>query len=185
MTPDSEKRLLSYVEGYVRSRVAGHDVPEPPQAEALNVSKGVFVTLRIRGELRGCIGSIEPRGTLVDLAAHMADAALADDRFIGQRIQPLELDGLEVELTILDTPRPISGVDEFEVGRDGVIIDIGGRRGVFLPQVAVEQGWTAERTFDECCRHKLGLPSGAWRLPGARLFAFGGHKIHRSSAVTD
>lgn len=185
MTAEAEQRLLSFVEDYVRSRVAGGEPPTPPVDEAFQLLRGLFVTLRVRGDLRGCIGSIEPRAPLAALAAEMADAALADERFVGRRIQGLELDGLEVELTLLAEPRAITGLEEFEVGRDGVIIEVGARRGVFLPQVAVEQGWTAEQTFEECCRHKLCLPPGAWRLPGARLFAFEGRKIRRSDAVTD
>lgn len=179
MQPGDQRLLLVFAEEWVRARVAGSPLPAIPQGEGFEVELGLFVTLRIEGELRGCIGSIEPRGRVSDLTAEMADAALEDSRFVHERIQPEELDHLELEITLLGKPRRISGPSEIEVGRHGIIVRVGGMSGVYLPQVATEQGWSALQTLEFCCRHKLGMPADSWRLPDAVVSVFEGSILSR------
>ena len=104
-------------------------------------------------------------------------SALEDPRF--PPVEPAELQGLRLEISVLEPPRPIRSVEEFDHLRHGIIITKGGRRGLFLPQVAREQGWDKQQTLEMVCG-KAGLSPGAWREPDARLevftaFVFGKH----------
>jgi hypothetical protein len=122
--------------------------------------QGAFVTLKERGQLRGCIGRIVHDGPLPQLVSMVAfEAAFRDPRF-----QPLgrqELDRVDVEISLLTPPRPVPSARDVFVGRDGVVLRKGGRSAVFLPQVAPEQGWTRDQMLDELCL-KAGLPARCW-----------------------
>ncbi len=147
----------------------GGALPAPPRDAALQVKAGVFVSLHHRGELRGCIGHIEADQPLAALAGRMACAAACDD----PRFPPLaadELDGLEVEVSVLEAPVAGSAKD-FVTGRHGVIVTLGHARGLLLPQVATEMGWGAEQMLEGASR-KAGLPRDAWRRPDAVIELF-------------
>lgn len=116
------------------------DVAAMDLAPPLHASAASFVTLHILGDLRGCIGSIEPRRALAADVAHNAFAAAFHD----PRFDPLderEFDALDIEISVLGVPEPITFSSEaallqqLAVGRDGLILEQDGRRGVFLPQV--------------------------------------------------
>jgi len=150
----------------------------PPDAAALGVPGdpvwikpyGTFVTLKRRGELRGCIGHIFPVEPLwQDLRDNALSAALHDPRF--PPVSRAELSSLELEVSILTEPRPVAGPEGFEVGRHGVVLTAQGRRAVFLPQVAPEQGWDRETTLHHLAL-KAGLAGDAWRAPDARFEVF-------------
>jgi AmmeMemoRadiSam system protein B/AmmeMemoRadiSam system protein A len=130
---------------------------------------GAFVTLKRAGNLRGCIGAIYPRQPLwkavVENAIH---AAWNDRRFA--HVEKAELPELSVEISVLTPPREIPSPEGFEVGRHGIICEKEGRRAVFLPQVAPEQGWDREETLNHLAR-KAGLAPDAWR-EGARFWVF-------------
>lgn len=137
--------------------------------EALQQPGGAFVTLRRNGELRGCIGVIDPRGPLYAVVADQAaNAALRDPRF--SPVTAAELSDLAIEVSVLSAPRPIESWTEFVVGDQGVIMSRDGRRAVFLPEVPIDQGWGAEETLSHLAR-KAGLEPQAWRN-GARLAVF-------------
>jgi AmmeMemoRadiSam system protein A len=123
----------------------------------------LFVTLRKQGELRGCIGLIETDLSLEEAVRECAVSAANDPRF-----EPLSRDEAEstrIEISILDGWKEIHGPGEIEVGRHGLMITRGSRRGLLLPQVAVEQGWDAGRFLEEVCSKAL-LPRDAWRSGG-------------------
>ena len=122
---------------------------------------GAFVTLKRHGELRGCIGYIEPREPLyLAVLANGDNAARRDPRF--NPVEPAELDGLEIEVSVLTPPRPIESWQAFKVGEQGIVLSKAGRRAVFLPEVATEQGWTREETLSQLSL-KAGLPANAWQ----------------------
>jgi AmmeMemoRadiSam system protein A len=140
------------------------EVPPGPLCEKC----GAFVTLHQMGRLRGCIGYIESLKPLYQTVAECAmAAALHDPRF--DRVTPEELPSLHVEISVLSPLVEITP-DKVEVGRHGLLISRGGRRGVLLPQVAVEWKWNREQFLEETCL-KAGLPPDAWRH-GARIQAF-------------
>jgi AmmeMemoRadiSam system protein A len=173
LSPGSRADLL----GLARGTLAAHFRGQPPprlasdRAEAFGEPRGLFVTLRKDGELRGCIGTLAPTGDLTRCVPEYAlRAALEDPRFA-----PLaedELPHCTLEISVLTAPRSIEGPDEIEIGRDGLILEVGRRRGLLLPQVAEEWGFDAARFLAEVAR-KAGLPPDAWRDADARLWAFG------------
>jgi AmmeMemoRadiSam system protein A len=129
-----------------------------------------FVTLTVDGELRGCMGNLDPTRPLREsVAASALSAALDDPRF--PRVRSDELPGIEVGVSVLGPASPIADRGTFRPGVDGVIVERGGRRGLLLPEVATEWSWGATEMFTAVCR-KAGLPGDAWRDPGTRLFAF-------------
>jgi len=149
---------------------------EPPprlasdRAEAFGEARGLFVTLHKGGGLRGCIGTLEPLGDLTRVICEYAlRAALEDPRF--PPLSAEELPECRIEISVLTPPEEISGPGEIEIGKDGLILESRGRRGLLLPQVATEWGFDAEKFLAEVSR-KAGLPPDAWREPGARMWSF-------------
>ena len=131
--------------------------------------RGVFVTLHIGERLRGCVGVVEPEHSLGDSVVRCATgAAMRDPRFPAMR--PYELSRLQIEISLLSTPRPIRP-EEIEIGSHGLLIVQGTHRGLLLPQVAVNHHLTAGQFLTETCR-KAELPADAWRDPEASLFGF-------------
>lgn len=142
----------------------------PPPTGALAEHRGAFVTLHGGdGDLRGCVGLMRSDRPLLETVARMAvAAAIEDGRF--EPVTEAELDGLSVEVSALSPLGPIRP-EEVEVGRHGLLIGKGGRRGVLLPQVPGEQGWDRETFLVHTCR-KAGLPDHAWKEPGVELLGF-------------
>ncbi len=140
-----------------------------PQDPELGKSFGAFVTLRKRGRLRGCIGQIGSDGSLLEVVAHCAKAAaLEDPRFEPVRVD--ELPEIEIELSVLSPLEEIAP-DQIEVGKHGLMVSAGPRRGVLLPQVAIECHWAAGRFLEETCA-KAGLKRDAWREPETKIHGF-------------
>jgi AmmeMemoRadiSam system protein A len=146
------------------------EVPDEfPSDSPLREVRGVFVTLTERGDLRGCIGSIIGVEPLAKGVAHQAmNSAFHDPRF--PALRPEELDGIEIEISVLTPPTRVPGYEAIEVGRHGVVIEKDGYRAVFLPQVAPEQGWDRETMLSHLCR-KAGLGPEEWRR-GAKFEVF-------------
>ena len=144
-------------------------IPDPQSLIPRGLLAGAFVTLRIKGTLRGCIGYPEPELPLVEVVERCAvSAALSDPRF--PPLTAAEWTEVDLELSVLG---PIERVDDIRgviVGRDGLIAEFGRRRGLLLPQVAVEWKWDASEFAAQTCI-KAGLPSDAWQK-GAKLFKF-------------
>jgi AmmeMemoRadiSam system protein A len=159
-----------------RSALEAHFRGDPPprlgsdRAESFGQVRALFVTLRRRGNLRGCIGTLSPEGDLTRMVPRFAlRAALEDPRF--PPLAPEELPECEIEISVLTPPAAVEDPETIEIGRDGLIIESRGQSGLLLPQVATEWGFDRERFLAEVCR-KAGLSPGAWREPGARLWAF-------------
>ena len=146
---------------------ASPDIPAPPHG-TLREKLGSFVTLKCGGHLRGCIGTIIPQEELYRNVARMGFAsAFQDHRFPSLRRE--ELDDTEIEVSVLGPIMPCPDPEQIEVGRHGLLLRLGGRSGVFLPKVPVEQGWNRLDYLENLCR-KAGLPGGSWKDPNAQLF---------------
>jgi AmmeMemoRadiSam system protein B/AmmeMemoRadiSam system protein A len=141
-----------------------------PKLSALAADRGAFVTLKERGELRGCIGHIhaaEPLYlTVRDVAAH---AALRDPRF--QPVSKSELDKLTYEISVLSPLRHVSDISQIRVGLHGLVVRKGDTQGLLLPQVATEFKWDRQTFVRETCM-KAGLSAEAWRDADTDLFMF-------------
>jgi AmmeMemoRadiSam system protein A len=131
---------------------------------------GAFVTIREEGELRGCIGYIESSLPLWRVVEEVAEkAAFEDPRF--SPLEPQEFGRMTIEVSVLTVPERMKNPDEIVVGEHGLIIELTGRRGLLLPQVATEYGWDREQFLRHVCR-KAGLSSDAWRDPAATVHLF-------------
>jgi hypothetical protein len=147
----------------------GSVIEDPTGRPELATPRAAFVTLTKRGALRGCIGFIEPVAPLGRTVVQAAICAATEDpRF--RALAASELKDIRVEISVLTPLREIDDPAEVEVGRHGLVVERDGRRGLLLPQVAVENGWDRV-TFLEEGSLKAGLPRDAWRR-GARLFVF-------------
>jgi len=135
----------------------------------LAVPSGAFVTLKKRGQLRGCIGHVEATLPLFETVAQCAvSSAVRDPRF--PPVTANELPELHLEISVMTPPAPIASVEEIVVGRDGLIIEKGFRRGLLLPQVPVEWGWDRDEFLVHLCR-KAGLGPDEWKS-GATIYSF-------------
>lgn len=154
----------------------------------LKARHGAFVTLRIRGELRGCIGHTRSIESLAEAVRDNAiNAALRDPRF-----PPLTLEELEhthIEISALcpgaapDTPFiPVQDISEIVIGRDGLYLDHAGARGggLLLPQVAVERHWDVHQFLEALCT-KAGAEPSAWKDKGCELFRFSAQVFEEAS----
>lgn len=156
------------IEAAVRGRDPAHAAkpPDDPRPHA-----GVFVTLHKLNHLRGCIGTLDASLPLADAVRQAAtNAALQDPRFAP--VEPAELPHLHIEVSILSPPTPMRTLDDLELGRHGVIVQRGPRRGLFLPQVAQMHRLSKEEFVTRCCAEKANLPPDAWRDPETEVLLF-------------
>jgi AmmeMemoRadiSam system protein A len=166
-----KKLLLRLVRETISRYLRTETVPLPRGGSArLLRESGAFVTLKSRGELRGCIGRIQPEGPLIRLVGTLAlDSAFRDPRF--RPVSAAEVKDLTIEVSVLTPLASVAGPDAIQPGRDGVVLRVGERSAVFLPQVATEQGWGRTQLLDNLAQ-KAGLPPSAWRDKNAKLLTF-------------
>jgi len=172
LTAEARAELLTIARQAVAMAVKEHKryAPPEPRSAALLEERGAFVTLKKRGQLRGCIGHTVPQQplylTVRDVAVY---AALQDPRF--PAVAPAELDDLEFEISVLSPFRKVRDPREVRVGEHGLLVRRGSREGLLLPQVPVELKWDRQTFLEECC-HKAGLPADAWKDRETDLFVF-------------
>jgi len=172
-SPEQRKILLGIAHEAIATGIAGGPLGLGPQFSSASTStgwagllepRGVFTTLYLDGELRGCVGYPSPIRPLYQAVAETARAAAFED----SRFWPVaaeEAPELKISLSVLSPLFPIEA-GQVEVGRHGLVISDGLRRGLLLPQVPVEHGWDRETFLEQTCR-KAGLPAGAWRKAAA------------------
>jgi AmmeMemoRadiSam system protein A len=162
--------ILKFARQVVVEAVTLGRLPEHVPTQGIFAERrGVFVTLRNTGRLRGCIGVVEAETSLGDSVARCAaGAALQDPRFAPMRVA--DLNRLQIEISLLSQPEPIA-INAIEIGRHGLIVVSGDRRGLLLPQVAVEHQLDREQFLSETCR-KANLLRDAWRDARTQIFGF-------------
>jgi AmmeMemoRadiSam system protein A len=181
LDPEERHKLLRLARSALEARVKREPPPAVERGGVLDEPLGAFVSIHNEDELRGCLGRLGVRAplaeTVADLAAVVSDS---DPRFAP--VSPAELPDLEVEISVLTPEREIASIDEIEVGRHGLIVEQGYRRGLLLPQVASERGWDVETFLAHTCL-KAGLPEHAWRS-GVKILVFEAQVFsERSSAA--
>ena len=166
-----KKELLRIARSGIKSFLRGvSDSSDIVSKSELNVPRGVFVTLRVKGELRGCIGYVEPRLPLAQAVREVAvKAATEDPRFLPLTVEELESTGIEI--SVLSPLTKIHDPQSVEVGKHGLVIDAGYARGLLLPSVAVEYRWTKEEFLDHTAI-KAGLSPDIWRSGKVSIFSF-------------
>jgi hypothetical protein len=137
-------------------------VNESDLSHAMKSDCGSFVTLHKNGALRGCIGRFVADEPLYAIVQKMAIAAATEDQRFPV-VEKIEMDEIELEISVLTPLQKIESVDEIEMGRHGIYIKKGFASGTFLPQVAIETGWTKEEFLGYCSRNKAGLGWDGWK----------------------
>jgi len=161
MNEADRRALLDLARRAIDAHLRGDRPPEPPAESFWATPAGVFVSLHDRDALRGCIGQVEPIHPLGRILVRCAvSGATEDPRF--PPVTLAELPRLALELSILGPLEAVRGADDVIVGRHGLMIQSGHRRGLLLPQVAVEWSWDRETFLAHTCR-KAGLAADAWR----------------------
>jgi AmmeMemoRadiSam system protein A len=174
MFTDAQQRaLVEIARSAVTGAIAGDRpvAPRPEDLEGLPSASGAFVTLKRDGQLRGGNRTLECRQPLAEEIARVAvSAAREDPRF--DALRPEELDDLDVEVSVLGPLEEIDPHDPaaIEIGRHGLVVEQGHRRGLLLPQVATEWGWNREQFLSQTCK-KAGLALDGWQR-GAKVYRF-------------
>jgi len=165
---EERKTLLQLAHRAIAARLKREAINLTAPSEHLAENRGAFTTLHSDGNLRGCIGyplAIAP--LYQTIAETAAAAAFEDPRFMPVREE--DLPHLTVDISVLSPLHPIRP-EEVIVGKHGLVVTRGGRRGLLLPQVPVELGWDRETFLEQTCMKAL-LPPDSWKY-GARLEAF-------------
>lgn len=169
-SPAQKKELLAFARKSIHRFLTTQTAPlARPDDPRLLKKQGAFVTLKINGRLRGCIGHMAENMPLSQVVGAMAlQAAFNDHRFRPLTIS--EFDDIHIEISVLTPFKKIKDVQQIQVGRDGVLIRKAGHQAVFLPQVAPEQGWNRDQMLQHLCT-KAGLAPDDWKK-GADFFTF-------------
>jgi len=171
LSEEEKKELIRIARETIEHKIKGKPIPKfTPLTKTLEEERGVFVTLKKDGQLRGCIGYIQPIKPLYQAVPDMAvQSSTADPRF--PSVTEEELKKIEIEISVLTVPVRAK-VEEIVLGKHGVIVKRGYNQGVFLPQVATETGWTKEEFLSNLCSHKAGLSPDEWKDKETELYIF-------------
>ncbi|VVB73705.1 Uncharacterised protein [uncultured archaeon] len=171
------KALIDFAHKTIESYIKDEMVLEITDApKKLKEKRGAFVTLKVKGELRGCIGHPLPVAPLIEAVRDLAISSATED----YRFSPItmdELGELQIEISILTVPEELKLKDRKEapkhikVGRDGLVIDLDYNKGLLLPQVAVEEGWNSKQFLEHTC-WKASIPEDSWLDKEAKIFTF-------------
>jgi len=140
--------------------------------DLFNAQLGCFVSLHNNGQLRGCIGQFQPTTPLINTISQMAVAATTDSRFNGNPVTFLEMEMIDIEISVLSPMVLTENPLEMELGVHGIYIISGNRGGCYLPQVATDTGWDKETFLSSCCGDKAGLSPDAWRTGDAEVYLY-------------
>jgi AmmeMemoRadiSam system radical SAM enzyme/AmmeMemoRadiSam system protein B/AmmeMemoRadiSam system protein A len=182
LTAQQKQEVLAAVGAMVRASAVGTPAAFPAALAELSQRRvaGAFVSLKRGRHLRSCCGMMGAPIALAQAVAQAADRAIwEDERF--PPVSPSELDHLDLELWLLANPQP-SSVPAAErtqaiiLGKHGIVVQRGQARGLFLPGVATENNWNAERFLDQVCV-KAGLHPTAWRDETTTLLTFEGEAL--------
>ncbi len=169
LSVEQKRALIKLARGSVEAHVLKRPLPSVDLKDPVLAKNGAaFVTIRKKGELRGCIGHIIAIEPLARSVRDNAVAASSDDpRF--PPVAPDELKDIDIEISVLTEPEPLPNPMDVRVGTDGLIIQRGFNRGVLLPQVPQEQGWNKEQFLEGICR-KAGMERNCWKNANLNRF---------------
>jgi hypothetical protein len=181
LNKNQQKRLLEIARQSVETYIKEGKMEKFEESDALlNKPMGAFVTLKKNGELRGCIGVFsaqggpasgkEPKPLYQNVSEMAIAAAINDSRF--KPVTKEELNELEYEISVLSPLRKVDSYKDVEIGKHGVEIVKGSRKGVFLPQVATENNWNLDTFMSVLCTQKAGLPADCWKDPQTEIYVF-------------
>jgi len=169
---ESQRKLIELsrqaLEGFVRGIEREREQIDDPYLQSCEY--GAFVSLHKKEELRGCIGNCAPKARLFETVTEMTEAAASRD----PRVKPVakkELAEIRIDITVLSPLEPLEDPLILEIGKHGLYIASGVKRGVLLPQVATQYGWDIKTFLEQTCL-KAGLRKNAWRESDAQVSGF-------------
>ena len=169
---ESQRKLMELsrqvLEDFVRGLKREKEPVDDPYLQSRD--HGAFVSLHKQEELRGCIGNCVPKARLFETVTEMTEAAASRD----PRVRPVsktELGEIRIDITVLSPLVPLADPLSLEVGKHGLYIAVGGKRGVLLPQVATQYGWDSKTFLEQTCL-KAGLRKNAWKDSDVQVSGF-------------
>jgi AmmeMemoRadiSam system protein B/AmmeMemoRadiSam system protein A len=175
LTKDEQKTALRLARDTLELWISKRKIPEDVEknydiTKTLNDNRGVFVTLNMGGDLRGCIGYVTGREPLFKgIMDNAVNASTYDPRF--SPVEKDELDSIEIEISVMTPMVKAESVDEIKVGVHGLMMKNGMRSGLLLPQVPVEWGWNRQEFLEHTCQ-KAGMNSNCWKDPNTIIYKF-------------
>ena len=170
LTGEEKEQLKKIAKESICSILFGSEKNVFEPSEALKEKSGAFVTLKEKGDLRGCIGYIRGVLPLHETVSEMAvQAAFHDPRFAP--LSKEEWEDVDMEISVLTPLKKIADIGEIQVGVHGIYIECGGSAGLLLPQVAVEYEWDRNTFLEHTC-YKAGLPKDAWKSKDCNIYIF-------------
>lgn len=187
LNKEEKKTLLVIARDSLEKYINEHDRLEDIEtkyklSEKLKEKAGVFVTLRIKDQLRGCIGSLVGTTALYkEVSDNAVNSAVNDPRF--PAVKSDELKKIDLEISVMTPLQKIDDYKKIRLGIDGVIIKMKSSQAVFLPQVATETGWNLDEFLSHLCQ-KAWLPADAYKSPAMEFFifqaqVFGEEELHK------
>jgi MEMO1 family protein len=183
LSDKTQEELIQIARSAVKDAVEGKSGKrEPNNNPELQVMAGCFVTLKTKGQLRGCIGTFSSGDPLWKTVGDMAaSSATGDPRFRDEPITSDEIPRLDVEISVLSPLKLIRDpLKEIRLGIHGIVVEGRGGRGTFLPQVATETGWSLEQFLGHCSRDKAGIGWDGWKSPKTKIYIYSATIIHES-----
>ena len=172
LPPESQRKLMELsrytLQHFVRGGERQTEDIDDPYLQSREY--GAFVSLHKQEELRGCIGNCAPHAPLFEIVAEMTEAAASRD----PRVKPVsqkELDEIRIDITVLSPLVSVHDPLALEIGRHGLYVASGGKRGVLLPQVAIQYGWSIKTFLEQTCL-KAGLRKNAWKNSDIEVSGF-------------
>lgn len=172
MEESDQLALLAFARRSLYAYLEHRQLPvfEPAEYPALEIRAGVFVSVYVNDELRGCVGHIERDLPLYQVVQQMTIAAATRDlRFVP--VQAGDLHRALLELSVLSAFTLIPNHTSIKIGVHGVMVQAGSRQGLLLPQVAISRNWTPEKFLEECCI-KANLPRKAYTWEKTQISIF-------------
>jgi MEMO1 family protein len=179
-TASEKKQLFAIARGSIDAILENrpkYETDEKTITDVLKKPLGAFVTLKINGNLRGCIGRFVSSEPLYKVVQESAESSAFED----PRFSPLtkkEFKNTEVEITVLGPLKKINNINEIILGKDGIYIKKGDKAGTMLPQVATENGWTLEEFLGHTSRDKAGLGWDGWK--DAEIYIYEGFVLEET-----
>lgn len=164
--------LLSAARESIKSQFGKVDIPSVDYKlhPHLKLKAGAFVTIKIKDELRGCIGFITSEQPLLETVCEVAKhAAIQDPRF--PPLTKNEFNLIDIEISVLSPMKKISEYNEIKIGEHGLLVEEGFNRGLLLPQVATENNYTVQQFLTSICM-KAGLSHDLWQKKKLNLKVF-------------
>lgn len=174
LSSKEKKLLIQAAKDSISSMLNNNKLPETediPDDSPLNTPYGVFVTLKLNGQLRGCMGNFEPKKPLIEVVKDTAIlSAFKDPRF--PQVTPEELKKISISISVLSPRKKVEKYQEIIPGKHGVYVQKDYLGGTYLPQVAPEQNWDREQMLNHLCEDKSGVGRDAWKDGSAELSTY-------------